>query len=1313
MAAQNSVAPTPNLAPFVTVVAVVAAVVATWFRVPGFLVLAVGVAVASGMSSAPPLTGKKDAAGYPTVGNPGEGVSLRKHQAWKYVSWRVLVPNRDWLLNDPAALRSRLQKVDDNVQRLSGLLPAALAKQSSVLAVVVKLFLFVSWLLIPTVFVTWVGVGLALVAVTLPVESLSVWGVWPGSADILMWGNALFAYVLVIQVDAARRRFAAPQDPRPQIGVAELVDVSRNRGRHLVSVFAIAVIVAAVSVVGALVVVNGFGFAWLIVPTPVAAAGVGVIAAAMVLQSQCLPEALQGWRDTVESREQWGPRWDALKQDPAPFLVAHDRFGPEGALPVMVDTFEAPATLGSVGAVALAPKLVPVMGAGTRLSVLYEEDTDSSGQPIPGSKHPVRFTVVAWPVDTSIDVSTPGVDDKWLRVLFRCAAAKAVETVGYPQMMLTGVDPVFVDDPGDGDGGEDAVGTAAYSTTWASTDVDPAELVAAMSGEFQAFAGCEAIADPAAGPVLYVGSLTAGTTEFTDGELADRFEVLARENAWKPRWHDVLKMGEQQPYIQSALYKQVRLPDGNIVCCQPFMTPQGIQPEQYINAEKERKLQSTLDNAPFVSVIGWDGQGSRPGERHSGAFRVLWSHAPVPQNPASVAPGVGASAAAVKWVLSACVNAGFDAARLPRPEIVSASALTSRSSTEHIWDITLRLYGGVTFQKVKKTLESIRQGMGAVGWVRVTGHPDGMRLVVGAEPESGKVTFARKQSEDVATALDWEQTFVDAGLSSPVDDEAPKLVSVDTLPANKDVQRIVFTLPRGMSVDDFSSPKVVDKLRNGAGKEFINVGSDDDPSQFVLLACDVDPMPVPAPFQWDVLGQDQRAVSFGTNVEGSPVTWRFDLDSHLLVLGQNGSGKGVSMTAMLTDLLISGADVYAADPIKGFNDFIFADDWLKFRATTYADTVAVVRKLVQLLDERKKLNAEHRVSNVKDLPDEVRPPIACLVVDEFTSLVIPDPVAKLSTNASEQDVLAFEESKEINDAKLSISSGIGRILREGRATGLVMILAGQKLTSTELKHIPGGATIKSQMSRLAMGKMSFGDMMSAFNDAVGAQGLLGASVPRGRGIFESTAQAAFSVQTWWAGGDSKQHFQVMKDRISEVRRPLPESDRFDPAPFRPAKQESTKVFGRRIDEPEPEMQSEGADESDEIVDAGVVEGFDFAAALSALDGGGETVETEPSPDTSSVVEAEVTTADDAPPVPTLAPSEPVDSDDDMTSAPDTEVQPTPEGDAFGVVFAPQPATKAEAEAAPVDAESPDRAQSDDDLFESGRARPAVFDDGLF
>ena len=80
MAAPRSVAPQPNLAPLVGVIAVVLCVAASMFRLPGFVILLIGLIVAGMMSSAPPLTGKKDAAGYPTIGNPGEHAAVLRHR---------------------------------------------------------------------------------------------------------------------------------------------------------------------------------------------------------------------------------------------------------------------------------------------------------------------------------------------------------------------------------------------------------------------------------------------------------------------------------------------------------------------------------------------------------------------------------------------------------------------------------------------------------------------------------------------------------------------------------------------------------------------------------------------------------------------------------------------------------------------------------------------------------------------------------------------------------------------------------------------------------------------------------------------------------------------------------------------------------------------------------------------------------------------------------------------------------------------------------------------------------------------------------
>jgi S-DNA-T family DNA segregation ATPase FtsK/SpoIIIE len=1176
-----SAAPTPNIAPLLAGIAIVAGAGISLLRLPGGVVALLLLAIAAWMSTAPPMTGKKDAAGYPTVGNPGEERAVLRHRSWSYMRWRLIFPSSDWLLNDPGQLKD----INGRADKLSALLPARLQK----VVAGAKVIVFLVWLLVPSSFLSMAAIGAAMVALTLPVDGLDVWGVAPGAGLWLMWPNAIATYVIIVQIAAARRRFAAISDPRPPVTVSHLVAACRKRERRLLAVGFAAAGVTAITVTAVLVALYALNVAWLISPAPVAAAGAGVVCAAMFLRAQSLPEARVDWENTVEARAGWVTNWQTLKVDPEPYMLSHVRLGDDDQLPVHVDTFEAPATLGSAGALGMLAKIAPTRGAGMRVSVLNEPDVDAQGQPISGSKHPLRFTVVSWPVDTKVDITDPAVDRDLVRMMVRTAAA--ANTGGWPQPMLLDITPVFVDESGEGEEQEGgSFSTAAYATYWGAPDVDCTNLMPSVAGGAAGYMGAEAIADPESpnGACLYVGALTSGTTSFSDETLGERFEVLAREAEWDERWTNVLKMGEQRPWIQSALWKTSSLASGQVVESQPFMTPQGIPSELYITAEKERRLQSTLNNAPFVAVIGWPIDSDRPGERHPGAFRVLWSTKAIPSNPALIPPGTsGPSGDAVKWALAAALNEGFDAAKLPRGELISSAALTSRQSSKHIWDLTVRLYGGVTLLAVKAAAEKIRQGMGAAEWLRITGHAEGARIVVGASPQASGLQFSRPRNKSITTALDWEQVFIDAKLVSPVDGSAPKLAEATTLETNKDVESLTFTVPRGLSITDFQEPKAVDRMRVNARKVFIDVRHTDAADTMRLLVCEVDPMPMPAPFMWDEMGDKTRSNAFATNVEGAPVVWDLDLDSHLLILGSNGSGKGIAATSLLTDMLMSCWDVYAGDPSKGFNDFAFADPWLKLRAADYPDTVAIARKMVDLLEERKRLNSQYGVSNIKDLPDDVRPPITCMFIDEFTSLIIPEVVPKLGDNPTEQDLQEHTNVVAINSAKAVISAAIGRILREGRATGLVMVLMGQKLTADILRYVPGGNTLKSQMSRLAMGKMNFGDMMSAFNDAAGALGILGPSVPRGRGIFESTAQAAFAVQTWWGGGSQTEHFQAMVDHIAERRSPLQATDRFDPEPYRPAAVDNTPVFGRRID-------GSGDVQDDEIVDVGVVDlGIDF------------------------------------------------------------------------------------------------------------------------
>ena len=82
MAAPRNAAPTPNIAPFIAAAAIILGIAASLLRLPGGILAWVGLITAAWMSTPPQLTGKKDPAGYPTVGNPGEGKKMRAHQMW-------------------------------------------------------------------------------------------------------------------------------------------------------------------------------------------------------------------------------------------------------------------------------------------------------------------------------------------------------------------------------------------------------------------------------------------------------------------------------------------------------------------------------------------------------------------------------------------------------------------------------------------------------------------------------------------------------------------------------------------------------------------------------------------------------------------------------------------------------------------------------------------------------------------------------------------------------------------------------------------------------------------------------------------------------------------------------------------------------------------------------------------------------------------------------------------------------------------------------------------------------------------------------
>ena len=139
-----------------------------------------------------------------------------------------------------------------------------------------------------------------------------------------------------------------------------------------------------------------------------------------------------------------------------------------------------------------------------------------------------------------------------------------------------------------------------------------------------------------------------------------------------------------------------------------------------------------------------------------------------------------------------------------------------------------------------------------------------------------------------------------------------------------------------------------------------------------------------------------------------------------------------------------------------------------------------------------------------------------MLIDEFTSLVGRDPLPPRTDDPhldTERDIV-----EAANHAKIEIGVYVGKIAREARSAGVTLALGTQKLSAKMLDTIPGAGDLKTNLSRVLLGKTSWGDRASALRSPGDAPDLDGA-IPRGRGLWETTAHPAHIIQTWYATQD--------------------------------------------------------------------------------------------------------------------------------------------------------------------------------------------------
>jgi S-DNA-T family DNA segregation ATPase FtsK/SpoIIIE len=897
----------------------------------------------------------------------------------------------------------------------------------------------------------------------------------------------------------------------------------------------------------------------------------GILAASAYVGPEWVKASLAHWRMVVAARKEWAPSWDMLKQANAPVLTDRQKIGP-----AVVDTFTAHGSVGSAFYLPMTDKITATRGGQVRLAIAPVAARDSQGQEMPGTIDPLGFQVISWPNDFTVNVADPATDPDIARLFVQsaiiwAAAAWAAQPIidemtplaVAPEAPAPPLQPEAPEYDEDGEPIEPEpvaapeAPTGPTSQTWQITLHMPNgpgwkairdNVAPALGGTL----GVEVSSDhrPASPKkpqpsAIYVGNLSADPTlDPNQPVTAQYLKDLTVEDQWNSRWKDVLKT-DNLPTINSPSYTEARLEGGAVVCQQAFITRMAQPPETFFGKEKE--LRATLSGAPFVHIGGWQ-LASRAGDRHGQAVAVWWSNHPVPQAPdfiapARVRPGTPASRVAEanlaqKWVLSGQVAVAFKAARLAMPETHRVECLTDPRGRTHIWKMHVRLYGGVTIADVRAQANRLRGELGTE-WLRVGTAKDGIVIVAGANPKRAR--FASREFKEYAVALDWEQAYMDAKVVG-VGGLTPTLTAADRLPNNEQVEVLDFTLPTGLAFVDVKAG--AKHLETASRNAFVEVrrhpsGKADE---FRILASEVNPMPERAAFDFAAADTGDHKIPFATNLFGEPTCYDNKLDPHLLISGTSGGGKSVALQAFVYGAVARGWDLWVADPSKGGVDFQFAEPWARAFARTVWEARGMVEAIYADVLRRKAINAQYNCGNYRDLPEEVRYPHVLIVLDEFTSMMMPEPVPK-AMDDSEETLRGVESVKAINAARAYIGTYVGKIVREARSTGFTMVLATQALKAETLSKIPGANDLKDNMSRMIVGRASSGQLAAALKmpyDVPEQPDVL----PPGRGLYEGGGFTAQTIQTWFEGDQN-----VFAQHLHQKIKPLPQEMKLDMSGF--------------------------------------------------------------------------------------------------------------------------------------------------------------------
>lgn len=546
---------------------------------------------------------------------------------------------------------------------------------------------------------------------------------------------------------------------------------------------------------------------------------------------------------------------------------------------------------------------------------------------------------------------------------------------------------------------------------------------------------------------------------------------------------------------------------GNEILSESFLTRQGVEMDQILTASLEKQLSTTLKGAGFVSAVPYYMRGAR----HPLAFTVRYCDSPMPLSPEQVKEDGRTSPT---WIIKHQLDTAFDKVKFPRPDLMESKCLTLPASVKSLWQLRVRLAGGVTGPMLRDKADKVASALCGSGvfWVGPGSHAGEVTIVTGAHYRGQGVKLKPSAPLDLLANLAWQNAFSAvrvAGSSGVV----PEVVDAKFLPSNPKIERIEFKTPPGIT-----AARVKEKLpalMATTSNAFLTLGDTKDPTHFALLVSPEDPVPFPAPPKWEVLDETEPLqIPFCDLIDGTSGYWDMKTDPHLMVAGATGSGKSITADYILASVLAKGIQVCLIDTQKRGADFKMLLPFMAGMATNHLEASALMETIYDEVRRRVDLNAKYGAQTIDDLPDEVRPPHFLVFIDEFTSLVMPDKFPPKPVGESPEVIRDWEEARARRDASLKIGTIASRITMEARSAGIHLCIGGQKINQKVLDQVPSGTVLRTNMARIYLGKANYNDLVQALRNPSDAP-RTGDELPTGRGVFEPMSGKAVLFQTWY------------------------------------------------------------------------------------------------------------------------------------------------------------------------------------------------------